>query len=485
MKKIKTIKNKMFLYSITIVAVMGILSVYALSITNGYQEQIDTMFKQHIELMEIEERVEKVDKELVSFLSSKSSNSLQAYMIEADKLREITNKSLFELSYIQEELMLKDIMHMIDSYINIGDRAISAKRKRDVSKYALEYEKFTNIKSYINKYITDLNMGQFSRNSENYIVMSKEIKTLQRITVLMILDAIFISILIVYNMSNRMIKPIVRLSYSAEEIAKGRFDSKEIYVNTDDELKILANAFNKMKINIKKYIEELKNKAATETKLKDQQMENMKMQHLLESAKLYALQSQINPHFLFNTINAAVQMSMLEGANRTSDFLESMSRLFRYNIKEIDSEVTLKQEIENLKDYYELLKVRFGDLIEFEFKIDEKTLHLIMPPLILQPIVENAYIYGLSEKENGGKIVIETIYKNGTIIISIEDNGKGMASEKVDRLLAKKISENQDNKSTGIGMSNVISRLELFYKTKNLIRISSKIGKGTKVTITI
>ena len=485
MKKMNTIKNKMLSYYLVIVILMAILSIYTLNMTNNYKQQIDAMFTRHISLSELKDSISKIDQQLVSILSTKSSTSLNAYMIFSDELRTELENYEVPITYKEEDLMLKDIQEMTNEYLVEADLAIAAKRERNVNEYVTRYENVSTIKDYIFQYISDLNIRQLERNANNYLHMSNQIEILQTISIVMIIDAILLSILIVYNLSHKMIQPIIKLSHSAEEIAKGKFDTEAVLLDSDDEISILANAFDKMKTNIKLYIEELKNKAATEAKLKDQQMENLRMQHLLDNARLYALQSQINPHFLFNTINAGVQMAMLEGADRTSEFLESMSRLFRYNIKQIDSEVTLKQEISNVKDYYELLKVRFGDLIQFHFQIEERTLSLKMPPLILQPLIENSYIHGLSSQENGGEIYIKTFYEENQYKIIVEDNGKGMSNNKIKKILSKHCVSQPNHKSTGIGMRNVIDRLELYYKEKDILDIQSEEGKGTKVIISI
>lgn len=477
----------MLAYSFLIIAFMTILSIYTLNLTNRYKEQIDGMFERNILLTAIADKLEQVDQELVAFLSSKSSTRLNAFMIYSQDLSDVAQKlETDKASYNEEELMVEDINQMIKDYLDKANKAITAKRERNVNEYTDTYKIASLTKSYILQYITELNMRQFGRNASNYITMSKQIESLKQITIVLIVDLILLSICIVYVMSYQMIKPIIKLSHSAEDIAKGNFDTEEIVVESDDELKILAVSFNKMKNNIKAYIEELKNKAETEAKLKDQEMENLTMQHLLENAKLYALQSQINPHFLFNTINAGVQMAMIEGADRTSEFLESMSSLFRYNIKHINSVVTLKQELDNIKDYYDLLKVRFGDLITFKFRIDESAIDLKMPPLILQPLIENSYIHGLSSKEEGGIITISVLSNGLEVIIVIEDNGKGMSEEKIQMIYSKEQKmEPNIKKSSGIGMRNVIERLELFYDRKDIVSISSRVNEGTKVVIKI
>jgi len=485
LKKISTIKNKMLAYSMVIIVLMTLLSIYSLTVLHTYKSQIDGMFDRNILLAETKTIMDEVDGELVSYLSSKSSNSLNLYTLHSEELGnmaiEITNQIQV---YSEEELMLLDIVAMIKNYLLEANLSIEDKLKNDVESYSSRYTAASNIKEYIIDYINELNIRQFGRNANNYLYMSEQIEKSNMINIVLIIDLILLSIVIVVTMTNNMINPIIKLSHSAEDIAKGRFDTEEIIVERHDEIKILAIAFNKMKRSIKIYIEELQTKAETEAKLKDQQVENLQMQSLLDSAKLYALQSQINPHFLFNTINAGVQLSMLEGADRTSEFLESMSRLFRYNIKQIDSDVTLKQELENITDYYELLRVRFGDLIEFKFIVDELATGLPMPPLILQPIIENSYLHGLSSQEEGGIITIQASKRESEVIIVISDNGVGMSSETIKNIIDG-LHESIPSKSEGIGMRNVIDRLELYYNTKDLVAINSVVGEGTKIIITI
>lgn len=483
MRRSRTIKTNMLIYSLSIIILMAILSTYTLSITNKYKLQLEKTVEKNILLTNIKELVNIIDESLLGYLSSKSSYSLNDYMIYIDELRAYKDK--VELTYNEEDLMLRDIMNMIDSYSYEADLAIKYKRERNVYLYTEKYEEATQIKGYIFEYINELNNRQFYKNSSNYITLAKQIGIMQKISVLLIIDLILLAICIAYIMSYKMIKPIVKLSHSAEEISKGKFSIDDIEVESEDEFRVLAQAFNKMKNSTRRYIDELKLKAETEAKLKNEQMENLKMRHLLDNAKLYALQSQINPHFLFNTINAGVQMAMLEGADKTSEFLESMSSLFRYNIKQIDSEVTLNEEINNIKDYYKLLKTRFGELIRFEFIINRNTLNIKMPPLILQPLVENAYIHGLSEKEEGGTIIISTTEGKHYISIIVEDNGKGIAKKKIEAILNGTIKQDDENNGMGIGLRNVIDRLELYFHNKNIFNIESEMGKGTKIIINI
>ena len=494
LKKVNSIKIKTTFYYIIMIVFMSIISIYSLSITNKYKEQIDSLFARNLILNNLSNQLTLVDKELVMYLSTKNSTNLNNYMRNADELQNIAGKlSNQVVNYTEEELMFKDIENMVNSYIAQTEKAVYEKRKTDIAAYTKTYNDLLNTMSYISDYISELNNRQLYRNASNYTYMSKQILMANVFNLGLIIDLIFLSIILVYRMSNNMIKPLIKLSHSAEDISKGNFETKEVIVQTNDEIEILSNAFNKMKKSIHAYIEELKEKASMEVKIKDQEMENFKMQSLLDKARLYALQSQMDPHFLFNTINAAVQLSVMEGADNTGEFLERMARVFRYNIKQIDSEVTISQEIENIKDYYELLNVRFGDLIEFHFEIDESGLEFKMPPLIIQPIVENAYIHGLSKKEEGGNICIKVINKLAETEIIVEDDGIGMPEETIDLILnidniktpKNEFKYKSTKESPQIGMNNVINRLELFFKEKNLVKISSTQGIGTKVIISI
>lgn len=480
MNKFTSIKVNMMIYSFSIIFLMAILSFYALSILGRYKDQMENMFEKHIYLSEIEQVIEEIDEELLGFLSTKSSTKLNDYMVNIQKLDEVVEATDIQIFGI-EDVMMKNIVNLIESYKVQGNEAISYKRQRNVAKYYEHYEESIKIKKYILDYIGQLNTIQLNRNSRAYIDLVAQIRLLQNVTVMIVIVLIGLSLLIVYLITSRMVKPISYLSHAAEEIASGNLDTEDIIVETEDEWMLLAVAFNKMKNSISQYVEELKLKAETENKLKDEQLKNVKMEHLLDNAKLYALQSQINPHFLFNTINAGVQMSVMERATKTGQFLDTMSKLFRYNIRKMNSTCTLEEEIDNIRDYYKLLNVRFGKRIQFKFIIEETTLKQKVPPLILQPLVENAYIHGLSGLEEGGVITVRTYRSNYHIYVTIKDTGKGMSEETITKILSKK--QQIEEEELGIGIRNVRDRLELYYHKKNIFKIKSQVGVGTEIII--
>ncbi len=478
LNKLASIRGNLVVYSLCIIVIMALISLYTLSIMNKYKSQIDTMFEKHIFLSDIKSSLIDLDADLIGFLSSKSSARLNDYLIDSENIEDVL-ESFYDTGLIENNLTMKNIKNLISQYKDEADMAITFKRQRNVGEYSKHYEKCVKIQEFIMGYIQQMNDEQININSIAYKELISQSKLLIIITTVIVLDLIICSLLVVYLITKKMVRPFTILFNSAEEISKGNYETKDIKIESEDEFKILSEAFNDMKNSISNHINELEVKAHTEAALKDEQMKNLKMAYLLDNAKLSALQSQINPHFLFNTINAGVQLSVIERATRTGEFLDSLSRLFRYNLQKTNTECTLEDEINNIKDYYDLLKVRFADRIRFEFIIDEDSLDLIMPPMILQPLVENSYIHGLSSLESGGLISIVSKRKESSVELIIKDTGVGVNKDKIKKILSR--GENE----FGIGIRNVRDRLELFYRVSDIFEIESILGEGVKIIINI
>lgn len=206
----------------------------------------------------------------------------------------------------------------------------------NADEYIARYTEANRITGYIRTYADRLNLNILDKNTAQYLNMSENLNKLHTANLVLTISVIALNVLVIAYMTYNMTRPIIKLAHSAEEISRGNFDAEDVEVSSQDELSIMANAFNAMKHSIKDYIRELHNKADTEAKLLEQQIENLRMQSLLADAEMKALQMQINPHFLFNTLNAGVQLATMEGADRTSAFLDSMAKILRYNVKSLD-----------------------------------------------------------------------------------------------------------------------------------------------------
>ena len=209
------------------------------------------------------------------------------------------------------------------------------------------------------------------------------------------------------------------------------------------------------------------------------------MEAHLKDAQLKYLQAQINPHFLFNTLNAGAQLAMMEEADRTYDYVQNVAEFFRYNVKKGNETVTVREEIELIDNYIYILNVRFSGEIHYEKQIDEGVLSVRMPAMILQPIVENCINHGIREMEGRGKIWLSVYQEDDFVCISVKDNGSGMSPENIEKILNGSYrQEKHPGNSNGIGMDNVIARLKLYSEMDEVMSIYSE-GKnmGTEFVI--
>lgn len=478
----------MIAYFFVAILLMSFLTIYTFYVSQQSLAQMDEIYEKNIYLVDISNKLSQANDNLLNFLTVKNSNSLIKFLKYSDEIKGILLSTDTTLSHDSSQLLFVGVSNMIYEYFDYAEAAVNAKRGRDIDTSLDRYTKATEVEGYIQEYIDRIQLNQIRENAASYQIIKTKVAELQKLNVILIIDVLLFSILFIIILTYKITEPIIRLANSADEISSGNFEIEEVVVNSDDEIKVMATAFNKMRESIKRYIEELKNKAETETKLMDQELQNIKMQSLLNKAELEALQSQINPHFLFNTINTGVQLAMMEGADSTSEFLENMSAIFRYNIKNLKKPVTLGDEIENIKAYAMMLKVRFGELLQFKFEIDESINNIIMPPLILQPIVENACIHGIGNLENGGTVFVKTSKVGNKIRIIIEDDGNGMEKENIIKVLNSSNREElykrpKKGHTTGIGLSNVINRLRIFTQNECEVEIISEKSKGTKIII--
>ena len=279
-----------------------------------------------------------------------------------------------------------------------------------------------------------------------------------------------------------LVSPMMKMAHNARKIARNDFSGQDLTVPNRDEMGELVKAFNKMKHATEGYINTLKENNEMAELLHKEELEKIEMEKRLDAARLELLKSQINPHFLFNTLNMIACMAKLEEAATTERMIASMSNLFRYNLKTSEQIVPLERELKVVQDYMYLQQMRFGSRIGYECKAEVDPNRVMVPAFTLQPVVENAIIHGLSKKEQGGKIVIRIWRKGGSVIISVADTGVGMSQQR-----CRELSEAMQGSRTsgiGIGLGNIYQRINTMYKGGGL-KLYSREGSGTVVQMTI
>jgi two-component system sensor histidine kinase YesM len=204
-----------------------------------------------------------------------------------------------------------------------------------------------------------------------------------------------------------------------------------------------------------------------------------------KEAQLYALQVQINPHFLYNTMETIRAMATMAGAQKISDVAMDTVDMFRYSIKSTSLPATLRDEIKHVGHYLSILKLRHEERLEYKLDIEEGTVEYQVERLLLQPLVENAVKHGIEPKRKGGLICITAKQENGSLLLTVEDEGVGIPKETLRKLRLKLLEDRLEYQGEHIGLSNIYDRLRLRYGVNFSFDIESEYGVGTKVVISI
>lgn len=262
----------------------------------------------------------------------------------------------------------------------------------------------------------------------------------------------------------KRIKSLVR---KMKDVQNGKLDTR-LAVSSNDEIGYLEQSLNTMCDKLAEYI---RNVYVFEIKTK--------------TAELHSLQAQIDPHFLFNTLESIRTTAQLNKDTQTAKMVHLLGNLFRWNIKTRGIVVDLKEELDYVRSYIELQKLRYDNAFDVNVNIENSALKLGVLKLTLQPIVENAIQHGMGEKTSGGHISIDGWVSEGRLRLRVSDNGKGMDEAKVREVIAS-LTQNQDESETGsIGLSNVHQRSCILFGDHYGITISSVVGVGTQVELSL
>ncbi len=451
---------------------------------------IDEVYKSNVEFNELLEALTDVHDYVYEYLNTKSSESLENYYRSDENYRRLLDELNSKINDNDVILMQKNIKNMSETYLDIMAESVDAKRGRNIEKYMVNYEEGTVMYDYISTYINSLNNEQFMYNSVNYERLLMALRYLEIISTVVLLVIASFNVFLIIVVTRSITEPLLKLSKVAHEVAGGNFEVDLVQVDSSDEVEVVTKAFNNMIVSIHQYIIQIKENMELESKMMEKQL---LMTNHLKDAQLKYLQAQINPHFLFNTLNAGAQLAMMEGADKTCLFIENMADFFRSNMKSFDQDSTIRDEIKLVDSYIYILNVRFSGGIHFYKDVDEGVLDVKVPSMILQPVVENAVNYGIRDIEYEGKIMLSVYQTKEQIEITIEDNGAGMDQGAIDRIMNSKLEDratlkerNITKDSNGIGLGNVINRLRLYYERDEVFTIESEgRNKGTKVTIHI
>ncbi len=339
-----------------------------------------------------------------------------------------------------------------------------------------------DMQEYLNSYSTELMIATSKAGNGIYQNILPQMIAVPLIMMILSIIMIVGTIELTRAMNRSMIGPIIKLSDASQKLAKDKYLNKNIHADTQDELADLVHAFNEMSDSTAKYIVALEEKRETLEMLHAEEMQKIAIENQLEQTKFEALKNQMNPHFLFNTLNVIGGMAKLEDADLTEKMIKSLSNLFRYNIRTSETEIALDQDIKVVEDYLYLQKMRFGERIKWEISYEPELGSYLVPTFMFQPFVENAIVHGISPKIEGGKIYISVTKEDERLHIEIRDNGVGMNQETLYNLRNRLSDAGEIHR--GIGVGNIYRRLSLMYDESDF-RIESEENVGTTITIII
>lgn len=275
--------------------------------------------------------------------------------------------------------------------------------------------------------------------------------------------AVLILLIVLYSVrvTRRITGPISVLSRKAQQFGSGDFTPTPVDTHIT-ELQTLDTGFNDM--------------ARRVDALMSRQIED---QRSLHRAELELLQAQINPHFLYNTLDS---IAILAESGRSEDvvtMVTSLSTFFRNSLNKGQDVLTLRTECQQVKSYLEIQQIRYSDILRYEISIPEELMDCVVPKLILQPLVENALYHGIKNRRGMGTIAVTGEARGDDLLLKVMDNGAGMDEERV-RILQSGIYE---DKHTGLGLVNVHKRIRLYCGEGYGLSFESSVGKGSTVSV--
>ena len=492
---VQYIRNKTLrwriMFCIGIAIVMLAASILMTMRFSTYSMQnLGASYKSNSELTDFTQTLSSTEKAMENYVNYRTFESIDAFYNSRIKAEDFY-ETLQEFPSRNEVAHKEYIVHQLtEAFLYYSNQAISARRANAEDEVNINYKYAMDSYNYLTNQILELNKLRLQQNATRYNDYQKKIMLTNMLSVLFFLVFSILIFFVLYLTITSIMEPLVEISEVSHKISKGDFDIPLFNRTSNDEIGNLCKAFDRMIISIREYIDTIWEKARIEADLKEKEVE---MQSLYTDAQLRALQNQINPHFLFNTLNTGAQLAMMENADKTCYFIEQVADFFRYNIQQQSRTASIDEELGLIDNFVYIMKVRFGNRLEFTKEIPEGSFPQHIPSMTLQPLVENCIKHGL--KNSKGKVRLCVEKTDEFIIISVSDNGEGMpentrkavfdaVASGTTRLAPEVLDDNSTH--NGTGLISVFMRLGLEFHSNDLFDITDgENGKGTKFIIKV
>lgn len=467
----KSIKTKVLVFLSCIAALFLFSNLYSIRNSQKFEKQLDRLVERYYTINEFISAYNDNMELWKRYQRDKEENSWSMFVTSGRQLEELLARMVEDAEEMSEAGYLH-VQSIRNLYLHYSRLARAPLEPRDEMKRELQ---LWEISELMKRYTEELLQDNLTFGNSIHEDIRKSVILGQRNAFLLVAVVVGICLIFGRYMTRWLLNPIQALAHYVREVGRENFAVENLPVKRSDEIGQLNMAVNQMKDSMNSVITTLHEKQELTEQLYRQEME-------LEKARFAALQSQINPHFLFNTLNVICGMADMEGAGTTGELIHSLSRLFRYSLENRADRVPMFKELTMVRDYIYIEKKRFGDRLTYILKADADLEIYEIPAFTLQPLVENSIRHGILVRSRGGVIAIRIMERAGNVVIQVVDNGAGMEKEKKQQLLQER--ERERGQVSGIGVANVFHRLRMMYPNCS-IRIIGRKGRGTCVEIKI
>ncbi|WP_278568699.1 sensor histidine kinase [Amedibacillus dolichus] len=477
----KKFKNQIFIYSFFII-VLIILTITFFTLSNrSLMQEYHLSYKLYDYLGDFYEDQSKANDCIRNYLYTGNKEEYEKY----EKIYRHAKESVKQLKHndrlVKEAWRIDLLENMLESYQEQAERVVLLGNVKD-SAYGKAYDKLLEINDTILKTSDDyyqIITKAINETLENIDMMKNRV---QLFTIAIVAISIGGVILYAWIIRRSILHPIDELVDNMKEIKEGSFDFKRVKVN-NEELEVLCVALQDLYFNIHQNMEHEKEKSELKNALLLKENENLKKDELLATSELKMLQSQINPHFLFNAMNMIYQEAILEASPVTIEMIEKMTECMRYTLSQNSRTSTLHMELSFVENYIYIQNKRFEGRIHFELVMEDELPNIRIPSMIIEPLIDNAVKHGLANTETDGLVAIHVSKSKEFIYINVSDNGCGMPSEELEALVMNDFTQNSQQKN--IGLNNLKRRLSMYYSNRASITVNSVEDCGFEVLISI
>lgn len=466
-----SIRAKILASLCIVIILMGTTNVVSMMQVLSYSRQYDAIITNITTANSISGSIKPdIDTEMWKIVSGKVkfSDGKQYEIIDNvdAKVRWMMANTDSQHSKVKLDLILRTLQTLKEYVDQMGDK-IAHNSTAAENEAVLENIRFAT--SVMEEVIQNYVLYEVHRTEGQYQVMRESYVRWQIFSVVLIISAVGFSVVAAWSLSRSIYTPIKKLHDVTTTITKNDLEALMTSDNVD-EITELGMSFNIMIGKIKELLD---------SKIKEQ--ENLK------KAELRALQAQINPHFLYNTLDTIIWMAESKKTDQVVKIVSALSKFFRISLSKGVDWITIGEEVERIKSYLTIQKMRYRDILDFKIEVDEDIAENTILKLLLQPLVENALYHGIKNKRQKGTISVRARRKDeNEIQLEVEDNGIGLTPERLNQLHAELNDDTGDIKlESGFGLGNVNKRIRLYYGKPYGLFIQSEYTTGTCVTMII